>query len=1470
MRKRSTIFALLLSVTTSVFANWTGSISEPELRTKIEGKEFYLISTPEELAWFAAQVNSGKTEINAQLANDIVLWEDSLTSSSNATNWIPIGDSLTKAFNGIFDGKNHKIHGLYIHEERKITYVYRTDSICIGLFGSLGYKGVVKNLNIENAYLNIHFTPKASTDKSMSENSANIGGVIGLNKGNIENISFKGSVETGGNLGGLIGRNNGYIENVAFEGFVGFGYGKIGGIVGYNTGSIKKATASGKIQSRISPTSGYESYIGGIAGYVENGLVIENCKNNADIADSTTRVYIKNSGYTNVGVHTYVGGIVGYVNTSTSIINSINNGTLQANLVGGIAGLVSSATIVNCKNEGTILGKTDWYSESSGGIIGSGKSVQILNSTNNSLISSVYRAAGIAGDLDSNSTIDNCVNNGVIKAPRAAGVVGNGRSLVKNSINNDSIVGGTTAAGIIADYLSYASTAYGIGNAKVFENCTNYGVVFANYSSNTYGGSSSVMGIGYAELIEKCTNNGTVISKEYVSSGYISACNEASHTLTASGIGVGNIKNCVNNGNVAANFVLSATNYVDHVCNINVYAGGITASLDQNISKSVNRGSVDAYSNYSHNVNKINYGVGNGFVYAGGLVGKASENVKITDSYNLGNVNATNYVTISGSNSYDNRIWVGGIAGYVRGNGETFIRNVYSAADSVTGLGKNINYSYSGALFGQTDGKKIYNAYYDSKIKSLSIPIADVGSTDTINVGGISTATMQSDLFAWTLNTTAGTQDHSRLWSRKEGYPIFADDENLPIYKVTFDDDGATNFYRYTYEYTNNKGLASVPKNQAPAEGYQFVSWVKENGDVFDGKQIVSEDIMVSALYAPVVWTINFFNAEPADTLLESKSYQQGSVVSYGGIEPTLASTAKYTYTFKGWDVEPTNAVEDFNYHAVYDSTIRSYAITFNNNEGSKIEVATFEYGKMPSCSKTPTRVANPEWKYSHKGWKPALDYVTEDAVYTAVYDSSKVEYKVVFMNGVTVIDEQMVSYGDAAVAPTNVTRDGYRFIGWNTSFSNITENLTVKALFEEIMIYAVKVVGLNGEKIDSVGVEENGTYVLPTAPQKEGYNFIGFYKGELKIGNSGNEITVNENTTINAVYETKTFVVKFVNGDTELQSEEFAYGSIPKYRGDNPAKTATAKWTYSFKEWSPEISSVTETVIYAAVFDSVVNKYVISFMYGDAELQRSEVAYGIMPIAPIVSLPENTSQYTYSFAGWDKDVVAVTESTTYAAIIDSVINKYEISFKNYDGTLIKNSIYAYGSTVEKPADPTKTATAKYFYTFKDWTPTIANVTANAVYKAVFDSTIRSYTITFVNGSDSLQSHSVAYGDSPKYTGKTPTKASTKIYSYEFTGWSPKIEKVVGEATYHAVFDSTKLSGIMDNQFANLEMSVSVISRNIQISAAPVGSIYAILDMQGRVLKKGRVVSANFNIAMSQAGSYIIRVGNQTQRISVK
>ncbi len=375
---------------------------------------------------------------------------------------------------------------------------------------------------------------------------------------------------------------------------------------------------------------------------------------------------------------------------------------------------------------------------------------------------------------------------------------------------------------------------------------------------------------------------------------------------------------------------------------------------------------------------------------------------------------------------------------------------------------------------------------------------------------------MKSDLTAWKLNTLDGTAENSGVWTRgTDGYPTFANEDSLAIRKVVFDDDGTT-----SNRYTNYKGLVTFPEDPEPAEGYIFTGWYNADDIKVKSTTVFTADQTVNAVYmdaSDVYWTINFYNAAPADTLLESKSYQHGSIVTYGGTAPTLASTAQFTYTFKGWDIEPTNAVEDFDYHAVYDSTIRSYTVTFNNTDGSKIESATFEYGKMPSCSETPTRDATAEWTYSHKGWKPALDYVTEAATYMAIYDSSKVEYKVTFMNGTTVIDEQMVPYGEAAVAPTNVNREGYKFVGWNNSFAKVTEALTVKALFEELIIRTVSVV--NGDKIENVKIEDGEKYTLPEAPKKEGYTFDAYYNGDQKLGVAGDEISVTANITITAKY---------------------------------------------------------------------------------------------------------------------------------------------------------------------------------------------------------------------------------------------------------------------------------------------------------------------------------------------------------------
>ena len=63
---------------------------------------------------------------------------------------------------------------------------------------------------------------------------------------------------------------------------------------------------------------------------------------------------------------------------------------------------------------------------------------------------------------------------------------------------------------------------------------------------------------------------------------------------------------------------------------------------------------------------------------------------------------------------------------------------------------------------------------------------------------------------------------------------------------------------------------------------------------------------------------------------------------------------------------------------------------------------------------------------------------------------------------------------------------------------------------------------------------------------------------------------------------------------------------------------------------------------------------------------------------------------------------------------------------------------------------------------------------------------------------------------------------------------------------------------------------LTAVNRNIQVSGSTVGKRFAVLDMQGRVVRKGVVESSNFEIPVANAGIYMVRVGASTQRIRVK
>ena len=74
----------------------------------------------------------------------------------------------------------------------------------------------------------------------------------------------------------------------------------------------------------------------------------------------------------------------------------------------------------------------------------------------------------------------------------------------------------------------------------------------------------------------------------------------------------------------------------------------------------------------------------------------------------------------------------------------------------------------------------------------------------------------------------------------------------------------------------------------------------------------------------------------------------------------------------------------------------------------------------------------------------------------------------------------------------------------------------------------------------------------------------------------------------------------------------------------------------------------------------------------------------------------------------------------------------------------------------------------------------------------------------------------------------------------------------------------------MSAKVAVPQFRVVVVGRDIQVMEARVGSPYALFDLQGGLIRSGVVSNADFAIAAPHSGSYLVRIGNWTKRVTVR
>lgn len=474
-------------------------------------------------------------------------------------------------------------------------------------------------------------------------------------------------------------------------------------------------------------------------------------------------------------------------------------------------------------------------------------------------------------------------------------------------------------------------------------------------------------------------------------------------------------------------------------------------------------------------------------------------------------------------------------------------------------------------------------------------------------------------------------------------------------------------------------------------------------------------------------------------------------------------------------------------------------------------------------------------------------------------------------------------------------------------------------------------IVVIQGEDPKNYVEMKYNEYVGLVAEPDDGYEFVCWQDREGKCVYEYNLLQVTQDYEISAKFA-KPYEITFVdaNGNQVYSSRSKVYeGELPEL----PAldlKDDNDKYHYYVKT-TPKLVPVSADAEYLVEMDSVLNDLSLHFNLNydigeDVSIELAE-PNECLDVEKLSLRVYNDEGYSEGFAlfnyktnewlaggdeesgvhlwanKWNRFDAGVTLPKTGDCLNDEYVKSVNYAIQNNeDGKALVN-IYINGE-----------------YSGRNRLD-VTNPDISFNYK--FAST--AYTVTWIVEGETVETdNDVVYGSKPKYDGETPTKAADDKYTYEFADWKADVEGWTAESVvksdvkFTAQFKSTEISSSSkeDDKSSSSakpsssssakedksssstkpkssssstkpkssssktdavvaaaavpQFSLSVAGRNVQIAGARVGSAYAVLDMQGRVLATGRTASASMEIAVPRAGSYMVRVGSQTKRVNVK
>ena len=294
-----------------------------------------IITTAEELKWFRDEVNRGRNNICAKIADNVEVIDMSTvchaadkSQNLEEVSWEPIGNTTNK-YMGTFDGNNKTITNLYINANQEYS----------GLFGYT-YKSTIKNLTFVNANVTntnsftgilVGYGYGGTYQNIMTSTSCEVnggdgtGGIAGKLAGNAYNCVNYATVQGKEQVGGLFSSydSSNSITACANYGKVTASSQWVGGLVGYfSGGTIQDCANYGDVKGT--------DRVAGMAGYVSQGK-IQNVFSYGNVSATNSTQYIgmafgSGSGTTE-GMVAYYSGAKLTVNGQEKDVKAFGSGT---------------------------------------------------------------------------------------------------------------------------------------------------------------------------------------------------------------------------------------------------------------------------------------------------------------------------------------------------------------------------------------------------------------------------------------------------------------------------------------------------------------------------------------------------------------------------------------------------------------------------------------------------------------------------------------------------------------------------------------------------------------------------------------------------------------------------------------------------------------------------------------------------------------------------------------------------------------------------------------------------------------------------------------------------------------------------------------------------------------------------------------------------------------------------------------